>query len=113
MTNFLTKYFIVSFCFLFWTNTVHCKDSTIVVKSTSDTIYSKSIIEPSEIILKYREVLEQEAKSHREYLEKLYTTTISVLGGIIILFIAFVCYLLGKTHKKKQKIKLMKSSNQK
>lgn len=51
------------------------------------------------MILKYVEFLREEEKSHREYLEKLYTTTSVVLGVLVTVGVGLIGFLQFKTKK--------------
>lgn len=99
MTKFLTTILIFYLISLFWTNTIQCQQIVSVAKSTKDTIYLKNIHDPNEIILKYREVLENETKDHRDYLEKLFSFASAIFGAIGTLFLSLLYFLWGKSVK--------------
>lgn len=65
----------------------------------TDTLFIKNVFEPNEILIKYKTLLEQESKDHREYLESLYRTAIYFLGGLGAVFLGFFYYSTGKTRK--------------
>ena len=50
-------------------------------------------------LLEYARFLREEEKLHREYLEKLYTTTVVVLGALITLGLGLIGFLQFKTKK--------------
>jgi CheY-like chemotaxis protein len=88
-----------NFVSLLWVNTAPSQQNIAIVKTTKDTVYLKNVYDPSEIILKYREVLENETKEHIEYLEKLYTVASAIFGGIGALFLALLYFQWGKNKK--------------
>ena len=53
----------------------------------------------SSTLLEYAKFIREEEKSHREYLEKLYTTTVAVLGLLILTGIGLIGFLQFKTKK--------------
>lgn len=100
MTKHLTTIFIVVFSSLHLTGIAQPKGViSVVAQSTKDTISYQYIAQPGEIILKYREVLEDETKSHIEYLEKLYSLAAAIFGAIGTLFLGLLYYQSGKSKK--------------
>lgn len=99
MTKFLKHVIIFNAVFLLWTQNAQTQDTLPVKGLKKDTIYLQNINTPSETILKYREVLENESKEHREYLEKLYLIATTIFGAVGTLFLALLYFFWGKSKK--------------
>lgn len=100
MAKHLTAILFIVFGVLCLTTTAQPKNTIpIVTKTTKDTISYQYISQPGEIILKYREVLVDETKSHIEYLEKLYTVAATIFGAIGALSVGLLFYQSGKSRK--------------
>ena len=57
------------------------------------------VAQDSSSLLEYAKFLREEEKAHREYLEKLYTTTTIVLGVLVTIGIGLVSFFQIKTKK--------------
>jgi CheY-like chemotaxis protein len=74
-------------------------ENKIKINGSNDTVYSKNILEPNEIILKYKNILEEDSRGHRTYLENLYTIGVSIFGVLGGIFLGVLYFSWGKTKR--------------
>lgn len=79
-------------------NVLFCKDST-QISIKNDTIYYKEAVSPDDIIIKYKAILDNDAKEHREYIQNLYSTITIAFGVICTTILTFLTSSLLKTRK--------------
>lgn len=77
---------------------LYCRDS-IVTKSNNDTIYYKNVLEPGEVVLKYKEILVEESKAHRDFLETIYSKIVYLIGILGTLLVGLIYFVWGRTKR--------------
>jgi len=79
-------------------NALLCKDTTQIFHK-NDTIYYREAFSPEDIIIKYKTILDNDAKEHREYIQNLYSTITIAFGAICTVILTFLTNSLLKTRK--------------